>query len=283
MRLILSIGLCFLLCVAAPCMAIADKDYYDEWGVTCLIEINGEEYEVAVSINLKNPDKGDTVGHGTARNFNQGDSGVYCHGQLCEYTEVSIDHSWTAEADVPVEVDVGGGVIEIQSQTHTFTHAHNKAFWDSFYTGYTEPAACDYTQNCHGYAFEVGNVIEEVTNLTNLFPAAAGVGGGGAAPVPCYEVFGQDEKEEAEIACDVLHRGDDAHSIRVTPLECTPAPTVPQTFPAPPNYWIINESKEQFQESGTYTRSIGCPLGIGDLEKAHDETFKEHYKFLNKI
>ena len=139
----------------------------------------------------------------------------------------------------------------------------NKYYEDAVYT---KPSACDYSQNCHGYAFGVGDWPGAV-EILNLNPPANA----------CYEVV---TTKDAKIACT---DGDDpVHSIKVTGKDCIePQPfvqaerkrslrAIPQmNVPTiPPGNEVFIESSEQFRESGTYTQSNGCPDGV-EIGKAH--------------
>lgn len=256
----------FLLGVMPLNAAWADKEYFDKWPVTCQKEVNGVVGTYTVYIDLKNPDKQDAVGFGTARSFDGNDGRNNCLNQeKYDYTVVSIEMTWNSSE---AEDSNGNAVANV-----TFNHGDNKAYWDEYYDGYNPPDACDYTKNCHGFSMD-GDWIDEPTVLMNVGPFVAGQGS-----TACYVEV---NKDEAQVAADVTHSGDNCHSIKVTSKECEPEPPEngPVPFPAPPKFWIINHSEEQFRESGTYTQDSVCPDNV-NLKKAHGTSF-DNYKLYKK-
>jgi len=163
---------------------------------------------------------------------NRAQKRLHCNGDKYGYAVLTLDVNWQ------VVTQVDGTVV-------TFTTADNKAFWDWIYTGYDPPPACDYTQNCHGFAFNVGDWPDTSTKILNVGPLLP------PGHVPCYT---QANVEDAEIASNPNH------SIRVQSSGCVPSG--PPSPTGPVYDYVITYSEEQFRESGTYTRSSQCPFTL---------------------
>jgi hypothetical protein len=237
--------------------------YFGALAVDCRKSIGGNMENVLVQIDLKDLYNNDNVGWGTAARYNFDPTNwtdaafVNCNGTPIRHMKVSIDHGWSTSMDVPIN-----GVIH---PNITFTHADNKAYWDYYYEGYNAPEACDYTQNCHGFAFGRGHWLFDAVDVMGV-----GVSETPADPLTwpanaCYQVVNM---ELATIATDIFN-----HSIKVVGKLC---PFVPQGPPVPgddetgatPPYPIIKQSDEQFLESGTYWRTGDCPVSL-NINLAH--------------
>ncbi len=173
--------------------------------VNVQITIGGHFANGQAAIDLKdlNAVPIDNIGFGTAAKFTGSLGKSNCNGDFYDYTRVEIDHAWI-------------GVVNIDGVNYPVTHANNKAYWDWYYQGYNVPAACDYTQNCHGYAFGVGDWVDNarmILAVGGAFPV------GGVPANSCYSVV---PTKDARVASDWPR-----HSIKVEGTECN--------VPPPPN------------------------------------------------
>ena len=125
-----------------------------------------------------------------------------------------------------------GGILK--TKAHVFREPDNRAWWDHFYEGYTAPITCDYSQNCHGFAFGVGN-----------WPRTA---------VPFLRSYVECWKRDAIIASNK------GHSISVGGTESVDSYGL--------YFQAVIRSDEQFRESGTYSRSATLPKQL-NLKDAH--------------
>lgn len=243
---------------------------------------NGEPFDTFVGIPtnvnpINNPNAPGT--HGVHRWVRGADRNkTNCNGgdNKYDYSEVQIDMNWFVNDPVL-------GLID---------HSHNLAYWNHYYQDYDGPlqGSCDYSQNCHGFAFGVGDWPDHVWTLLNAYDGANS----------CH--IGVSVKD-ATIATDPPY-----HSIIVTGAECDPVvlgagcggngepglglilknfqwnwPTaLPLTLifakleqdPVPGDPHIGKEenfvsSSEQCRESGTYTQASPCEEGGIDINKAH--------------
>ncbi len=217
-------SLIFIALVLVQCAdTMADITYGNDLVVKCRKMINGTMRNfLNIHIDLKNPQLGDDVGWGTAKLHTGNDGKLNCNNVPYDYAVVQIDANWTSHKLVD-------GVIVV------FSQADNKAYWDEFYTGYTAPAACDYSQNCHGYAFDVGDGPLTAEGIIDA-----------AAASPCWVAA---TNPLAVVATNRI-----GHSIKVTGANC-PVAGGPKIPPIP----VILTSHEQYQESGVYSQSTVCP------------------------
>jgi hypothetical protein len=242
----------------------AQDSYFGALVVDCRKSIGGNMENVQVQINLKDLFNNDNNGWGTAAEYNSDSNNwtdaafANCNGKPIRHRKVSIDHGWWTKMDVPIN--------GVTYPNITFTHADNKAYWDWYYEGYNAPEACDYTQNCHGFAFGRGHCLYDAVDVM-------GVGlnetqNGTEIIWPANACYVTTKMETATIATDIFN-----HSIKVVGKLC---PFVPQGPPipgddktgAPPPYPIISRSEEQFLESGTYWRTGDCPVSL-NINLAH--------------
>ena len=78
----------------------------------------------------------------------ENDGAMGCNDKKYNYSKVTAGPNW------PIIIN-----------GFTFTEQHNKDYWAWVYDGYTVDGNgnCDWTQNCHGYAFGVGNWPDDST------------------------------------------------------------------------------------------------------------------------
>ena len=236
-----------LITIGMSYQAVAQQSNYRPYlDVDCLKEIDGQLRHVEVEIDLRQPDIDVEDGWGTARRYEVAESTkTNCNGVAYAYWEIEVDHEWIQEQAAH------GGI-------HTFTHADNKRFWDWYYEGYEKPDACDYTQNCHGYAFGVGDWPDSAEPIIDRRPVTDPPTPG---PDPCYIPA---EVKDATIASDPPE-----HSIKVQGAECEvelpPGPPIPLPDPGPGGPAIVQAlvaSWEQYRESGTYSQTATCPDSV---------------------
>jgi hypothetical protein len=151
-----------------------------------------------------------------------------CHGAEYPYATITIDPTWHEVHPIYGPVD----------------GRHTKFFFDWVYEDYTKPATLDYSQNCHGYAFDKGDWPDSASYLISGVPFAQ------ACYIGCYP-------NEAVVASDTYR-----HSMKVTGTMCQ-HPYIPPL--QVPKYVT---SAEQYATNGTYTRANGCPNGL-DIGWAH--------------
>jgi hypothetical protein len=203
----------------------------------CRKVVDGRVFDLPVDIKLNvdpinNPNARNT--YGTWRIVLGDDrTKVNCKGQKYDYHEINIDPNWVA---------VRGG--------WTFTHADNKAFWDFYYRDYDGPedGKCDYSQNCHGFAFNVGDWPGDASTgvILNLTPLED----------RCYQFSGVKDATIASLP---------DHSIRVVGKLCHQIPPVQEQS----HLEMFIHSSEQFRESGTYTQTSSCTEGGVNINLAH--------------
>lgn len=251
----------FAVAVGMSCAVFAQSVYREYYPVMCRIQVNGNWEVVVVRVDLKRPDINDDDGWGTARHFSASESTKEnCNDEAYAYTEAHLDHAWEQE-----QFEFG--------EVRTFTHEDNKRFWDWYYAGYTAPEACDYTQNCHGYAFGVGDWPDSAVPIIDNRPIPDPLPPD-PIPPPCYVAA---EVKEAQIASVPP-----SHSIKVQGAECEvelpPGPPIPIPNPdpgEPPMAQALVASWEQFRESGTYSQTAECPDSV-DLKRAGQPGFDWH-------
>lgn len=146
----------------------------------------------------------------------------------------------------------------INGTNYTFTAADNDAYWDWYFTDYSGGSgnSCDYTKNCHGHAFGVGE-----WPLNDGAGILLSVG-------TCYEAVTTSNFDDAEIAVRV----DYGHSLNVTGEKCT-VPEVDEIS-------AVTSTNEKFKESGVYTQSATCASGGVNVSKAHGVQSWVYYKKL---
>lgn len=103
-------------------------------------------------------------------------------------------------------------------------------YWNWTYAGYSGGGALDYSQNCHGYAFGVGDWPDSSTGII------------GSGTTACWVPDGSN----ATIADRVTH------TVRISMKDCKNSLGV-----------IVNESSEKFRESGIYTQTGSCDVMAG--------------------
>lgn len=145
-----------------------------------------------------------------------------CNGTPYTYTTASINAQWS---DIITGSDDG---------VYTVNEANILRFYKFYYAAYDQEGNVDYTKNCHGYAFDVGN-----------WPADGGPGVGviinESAFNPCYVPA---YPQNAKIACT------GAHSVKVKPGIVLNFNSSYST-----SIWTIVETKEKLRESPIFKQS----------------------------
>ena len=207
---------------------------------------------------VDDPNDPDDDTFGTAVHHSVFDGRQHACGDQYDYAVVQIAENWL------IKIDRRDNGLK-----HQFTQLDNKAFWDWYYRDYNAAGQCDYSQNCHGYAFGVGDWPDDAGGIMGYRDPNQFIPLGTPPHIPCYEGC---STKDAVIASNVS-----GHSIQVigtecdlpedSPIECEHAPA-----PGPPEPCKIEAivfSAEQFRESGSYTRAVVCPDSL-DVSLAHD-------------
>lgn len=113
----------------------------------------------------------------------------------------------------------------------TYTAADNQAYWDWVYDGYGGGGACDWTQNCHGYGFGVGDWPANSHDIIYCMDTGA----------ECWV----GSFDEATIADNRFH------TVKITMKDCKNS-----------HGTIIETSSEKFRESAVYTQTGNCSFVI---------------------
>ena len=67
-----------------------------------------------------------------------------CQGTPYQYSEMTVSNSWI-------------GQFTYNMVTYNVNVSHTEAYWDWRFLGYEKQGSVDYTKNCHGFAFGVGD------------------------------------------------------------------------------------------------------------------------------
>lgn len=251
----------------------ADVTYKSELLIRVRLEqpIAGDDVpNYFAAIDLRKPD--DDEGYGSAIQYTGSDAKkTNCHGVKYGHMEVEIDENWKAwlvHAKRPYTGDGDVNYVKRDGKKIEVGPEDCKRYWDWVYQDYDEkPDSLDFSQNCFGYCFGVEDWIVSERSVAILL----GLGSVqlGLPPNPsCYE--GSNTKD-AEFAVAV-RKIDGAHGIKVTSKECTAADIDPAPVGPPPRFWILNQSWEQWRESGTYSQKSDCPDSVNlKLGKEHSE------------
>ncbi len=143
-------------------------------------------------------------------------------------------------------------VTVINGQSFTFTNEDAEDFWDHMYLplGYEKIGTIDYSMNCHGYAFGVGDWPEDGQYGAELI-------------LECWQA--DDDQCDATVA--VTQNGHD-HSIKVIGAECNDGYTS----------WCIHENLiEKYKESALYLKEGDCPGGV-NISAVHNNASFDLYK-----
>ncbi len=221
-------------------------------------------------------------GSGTLMTSEHGKEG--CHGYKYPYRKISIDSSWQE-------------LVKIDGEDVLLFQFNNKAWWDWYYTGYAGPDSCDYTTNCHGHSFMVGDWVEYLDFLlyyNGYSPSTQDFGGfehdPGMEPEDLPKCYEEAQTKDAEVALTF------AHSVKVTGGECENDPEITgvecfsMILPGLETdetctFHVIKESSEQFRESGTYTQSATCsdtPPSV-KVVKAHKRAYDLRAQLMNGL
>ncbi|MFN5709669.1 MAG: hypothetical protein ACK49R_16165 [Planctomycetota bacterium] len=221
------------------CYIKVRKDLGDGKGV--------RDHDAVIKLRTKN----DGVGFGTATRFTAAVSNkLNCAGNPYEYVKVTIDENWEG-----IVIDENTGMLT----NFRCGPADLEAYWNDVYEGYEKLSGVDFTKNCHGYAFDVGDWPAEATLLLNLGPFAQ---------IPGRACWETSELKDAKIASLPP-----SHSIKVVGGTCTitqppgPVPVVPGQPGQPAIKQVIKETKQKFRESGVYRQTANCPESV-DLNQS---------------
>ncbi len=266
--------LSFFCFVLASANVQAQIQYFDGMDVKVLVTFNNQVVDAWARIDLKNPSTGKNVGWGTFAHYtNNARTKTNCNNDLYDYCKADIDPAWQSNYVFVIDPTTGAeGVFP----GVTANINHNKAYWDEYYAGYTGPAngepKCDYSQNCHGFAFGVGDWPDKALELIDAQVQGNPPPPGGGNQVSCY--VGCDT-DVATVATDINN-----HSIKIEGGVCVEQGTGGPPPPPPVNLKVVKKSWEQCRESGTYRREAGaCPdsLNLNKAHAAHGQLIKEFY------
>ncbi|MDB4778149.1 hypothetical protein OAG68_01705 [bacterium] len=207
------------------------------------IEIDGVMTNDWGLVKLRDPSTGDLVGDGEIIEYDVTDGlKTNCNGTKYNYSVVNMDNGWI-------------GILESDS-TVGVSAADTEAYWDWVYHGYEKVSGLDFTQNCHGFAFGIGDWPQAATTIV-----------GATELSPCYI---RATELDATVAVDHHATGvvGAAHSIKVWSDSCEVEVVVPGPRGEPIHHTEIQtattivESKEQFRESGIYRQTSECPDSV---------------------
>lgn len=265
MRVVIK-SLCVLFLASVPLRA--DVEHIDKFVAICALFPNGQyegdgtTYQLPeiyyIEIPMAIPGEDPTGTFGNVVHYSGAHGRVHSCGDRYDYTVVNVAVNWH--------------VIEDQNSNplrHQFTQLDNKNFWDWYYRDYDSPGQCDYSQNCHGFAFQVGDWPDNAAGIMGYRDPNQFIPAGAPPHTPCYA---ECSKQYAEIATNVA-----VHTVQVIGAECDPGVACDATSQGggggnngePCLIEVITFSAEQFRESGTYTRMEPCPGSLA-VEYAHD-------------
>lgn len=179
--------------------------------------LGGIDWGDATKYNLFDPD--DYAGCITGK--------TNCDSEHYEYMTVSINTAWSV-------------TISVNFTPVTFTVADTEAYWDHKYTGYSKVGSVNYSQNCHGYAFGVGDWPADI------------YGCGVLVDTPCYQ-------PQYIYNADIATLTDNTHSMKVTGAICSQEYAFTEIFAT---------TTEKYRESAIYEQSQFCSSGVNPL-RAH--------------
>jgi len=143
----------------------------------------------------------------TGIDFNRNDGRMGCTAKY-DYVTITAGPTWP-----------------VNHMGRAYVEADVIRYWDWTYEGYEGGGALDYTRNCHGYAFGVGDWPNDSTALI------------GQQPNPCWVP----DVPNATIAdCKT-------HTVKIEMKDCRSSLGI-----------IVSKSSEKFRESGYYTQASGC-------------------------
>ncbi len=114
--------------------------------------------------------------------------------------------------------------------------------------GYKAPDSCDYSQNCHGYAFGTGNWPATNLHLIN------------GGETPCWTEA--DPEQKARVSADL----GGGHTIKIDAWhQCK----LHGNNGKDTLVWFIRKTSEQFRESGTFSMEHRCGMPRLSLWERH--------------
>lgn len=135
-----------------------------------------------------------------------------CTGEKYDYSTITTPPSW------PVTYN-----------SVSYTQAQHTAYWDWVYSGYGGGGAADWSQNCHGYGFGVGDWPDNSSTIIS------------ANGTNCWIL----DMSNATIADNTNH------TVKITVLDCPLSVGL-----------VITSSAEKFRESAVYTKTGNCASPI---------------------
>jgi hypothetical protein len=215
----------FMTLLAASLNAAPCQETLSEFGLNYRKQVNGQWYQGSVSVSLPT--------YGSAERYNLYDSvgtpcntgATNCRGNNYSYMIVSITSNWSISK-------------VIDGVSVTITETDTKAYYDNKYAGYTQVngAPIDYSQNCHGYSFGVGNWPADNEGMSILL----------AGTPTCYT---QQYYWNVDVATT------SGHSVKADGAMCSDTYT----------FWeIYTETTEKFRESGVYKLTGSCGQNQGE-------------------
>lgn len=248
-QLVIAACVCFLS-ISSGLSAQQELEHFDIVVLKDIGDGRGVQEHVA-KIKLRTKDSG--IGFGTATIFPAALSNkLNCVGNAYEYAEVKMDPNWTGFI---LKVDFLTGM---PSSIPVYP-ADLEAYWDDVYKGYEKLSGVDFTKNCHGYAFDVGDWPAEANLLLNLGPLVQAPGRA------CWETS---EVKDAKIASEPP-----SHSIKVVGGTCSlaqppgPVPAIPGQPAQPVIIQVVKETRQKVRESGVSRQTADCPESV-DLNQS---------------
>ncbi|MBA3312062.1 MAG: hypothetical protein M3552_15990 [Planctomycetota bacterium] len=128
------------------------------------------------------------------------------------------------------------------------TSADVELYWDTRYTDYTKVGNLDFSKNCHGYAFGVGN-----------WPSDGAYGVVTILDTPVCYVGPHDAPLNTEVAVNDGR----THSMKASGSKC---------IKNSEEVKVLVSSSEKFRESRVYELKATCPDSV-DTKKAHPSSW----------
>ncbi len=205
--------------------------------------INGNWVQRSAVIYVDASAAGNTNGDdwGSATYYSKFDQGIRCLNPARNCTNAPYDY---LEQTINTAFEAYDTVNMIPV---TVTVADVEDYYDELYKGYQKVGNVDFSKNCHGYSFGVGNwPADDAYGSYTLVEDGTH---------PCY--IPARDMEHATIALN------GAHSMKVTGGKCTGTEYT---------WMIFTSSSEKFRASAKYEQSDGCDDGV-DITKATKSSF----------
>jgi hypothetical protein len=230
-----------------------------------------ENFKPEIKLNRPSANPPVTDGHGIVKVY-AGNSRTKenCKGQNYDYSTVQINMD---DPNTPADEGWKAEVQDSFGKKHQVGHADNKRYWDWYYQAYgkspEQDHKCDYSQNCFGYAFGVGDWPDDPQTLLALDDQNPNQG--------CYQ---NSSIKDAKIVIGHTDQNSPGeHAIKVVGKECPVSGsggsggTPGSEATAPKQIYI--RSEEQCLESGTYVQPKP-PKKTGDCD---NPVFLDRYRY----